>query len=45
MTFTIPTWVLWTLAAIVGIPALISLLALAWFGYAAAKVLSGGRWK
>ncbi len=45
MTFTIPTWALWTLAAIVGIPALISLLALAWFGYVAAKVLSGGRWK
>ena len=45
ITATIPRRFASPLGTVVGIPALISLLALAWFGYVAAKVLSGGRWK
>ena len=45
MTLTIPTWALWTLAAIIGIPALIAVLVLAWFGYVALTAVSGGLWR
>lgn len=45
MTLTIPTWALWMLAAIIGIPALIAVLALAVFGYVAAKALAGAKWR
>ena len=35
MTITIPVWLIWTLGLLVGVPALIIVLALAWFGYTA----------
>lgn len=35
MTITIPVWLLWTLGLLVGVPALIVVLVVAWFGYIA----------
>lgn len=44
MTITIPTWLLWTLGIVIGVPAIMLILALAWFGYVA--LTSVGRvWK
>lgn len=45
MTITIPTWALWTLAVVVGIPAVLAILALAWFGYVALTAMKGGIWR
>ena len=46
MTFTIPAWLLWTLAIVVGVPALIATLVLAWFGWVALNAFSkGGIWR
>lgn len=43
MTFTLPTWLLWTLGIIVGVPAILATLFLAWFGYQALKIFEGWR--
>lgn len=46
MTITIPTWLLWTLALLVGVPAVAAVIAFAWFGFVVAKSLSkGGFWR
>jgi len=46
MTFTIPTWALWALAALIGVPTIIVILALAWFGFYVARSFSKrGSWK
>lgn len=46
MTITIPTWVLWTLGIVVGVPAAIVTVALAAFGFVVARSLSkGGFWR
>ena len=45
MTFTIPSWLLWTLAIVIGVSAAIALIAFAVFGFAMAKMLSGGIWR
>lgn len=45
MTFTIPTWLLWALGLLVGIPALLAIIALAVFGYVALTAIGRGPWK
>jgi len=45
VTITIPAWLLWTLGLLVGIPAIVVILALAWFGYVALTSISKGPWK
>jgi hypothetical protein len=45
MTFTIPTWLLWTLGLMIGVPAIIALIGLAIFGFVAAWALAGARFK
>jgi hypothetical protein len=38
MTITIPVWLLWTLAAVIGVPLLVGVLAFAWMGYQFSKI-------
>lgn len=45
MTITIPTWLLWTLAIVIGVPAVLAILALALFGYVALTMFEGGIWR
>lgn len=45
MTITIPAWLLWALGLLVGVPAIVVILALAWFGYVVASSFSRGLWK
>ncbi|MFN3456916.1 MAG: hypothetical protein ACK4Z8_04995 [Novosphingobium sp.] len=46
MTITIPTWLLWTIGLLVGVPAAVAVIAFAWLGYVVAKSLSkGGLWR
>lgn len=46
MTITIPTWLLWTLGIVVGVPAVIAMLFFAAFGFIVASSLGkGGFWK
>lgn len=44
MTITIPTWLLWALGIVVGVPAVFAILVLACFGYVALTAI-GGPWK
>ena len=46
MTITIPTWALWALGIVIGVPALVAIIALTWFGYVVLTSLAkGGMWK
>ncbi|MGE8143024.1 hypothetical protein ACQKOE_13700 [Novosphingobium sp. NPDC080210] len=45
MTIEIPAWLLWTLGLLVGVPALVALIALAWFGYVALTAVGKGIWR
>lgn len=45
MTITVPAWLVWTLAIVIGVPAVIAILALAVFGFVMLKTLSGGIWR
>lgn len=46
MSITIPTWVVWTLGILIGVPAGVAILVLAWFGYVALTSLGkGGFWR
>lgn len=44
MTFTIPTWLLWTLGLVIGVPLVLAILALAVFGWMAASAVARPRW-
>ena len=45
MALTIPTWLLWTAGLVIGVPAVIAILVLAWFGWVALTALKGGLWR
>lgn len=45
LTLTIPVWLMWTLGLLVGVPALMAVAALAWFGYVALTSVVLGPWR
>jgi len=45
MVITIPTWLLWALGIVVGVPAVLVILVLAGFGYVALTACRGGFWR
>jgi hypothetical protein len=44
MTITIPAWLIWTTAIVIGVPLIVAVLACAWIGWKVATTWGPPRW-